>query len=153
MRGCAAMRPWPRRANLDGARELLSSLLRMDRAGWELLCPDTGLTIVRCLANYQRVSSVFKALADPTRRRVLQLLRERPMTAGELSEHFAVSKPTMSAHFSVLQEADLIQAEKTGRSIVYRLKMSVLEDALLGFAQTFGWDVKAIDPDPLKGKS
>ena len=99
------------------------------------------------------MSSVFKALADPTRRRVLQLLRERPMTAGELSEHFAVSKPTMSAHFSVLQEADLIQAEKTGRSIVYRLKMSVLEDALLGFAQTFGWDVKAIDPDPLKGKS
>ena len=85
------------------------------------------------------VSKVFKALSDPTRRRVLQLLRERPMAAGELSEHFAVSKPTMSAHFAVLQEAGLIESEKTGRTIVYRLVMSVLEEALLGFAQTFGW--------------
>jgi len=88
------------------------------------------------------VNRVFKALSDPTRRRVLQLLRERPLSAGELSEQFAVSKPTMSAHFSVLQEAGLIEAEKTGRTILYRLKMSVLEDALLGFAQTFGWDLK-----------
>jgi DNA-binding transcriptional ArsR family regulator len=85
------------------------------------------------------VNRVFKALSDPTRRRVLQLLRERPMSAGELADHFPVSKPTMSAHFSVLADADLIEAEKSGRSIVYRLKMSVLEDALLGFAQTLGW--------------
>lgn len=91
------------------------------------------------------MNNVFKALSDPTRRRVLQLLRERPMIAGELSDHFPVSKPTMSAHFSVLQEAGLIEAEKSGRSIIYRLKMSVLEEALLGFAQTFGWEVKAID--------
>ena len=46
----------------------------------------------------------------------------------------------MSAHFSVLQEADLIEAEKTGRTVVYRLKMSVVEDALLGFAQTLGME-------------
>jgi DNA-binding transcriptional ArsR family regulator len=85
------------------------------------------------------VNKVFKALSDPTRRRVLQLLRERPMSAGELADQFAVSKPTMSAHFAVLQEAGLIEAEKTGRTIVYRLVMSVLEEALLGFAQTFGW--------------
>src|SRR5580698_5175004 len=65
------------------------------------------------------------------------------MSAGELSDHFAVSKPTMSAHFSVLQHAGLIEAEKNGRTIVYRLKMSVLEEALLGFAQTVGWDMKA----------
>jgi DNA-binding transcriptional ArsR family regulator len=89
------------------------------------------------------VNRVFKALADPTRRRVLQLLRERPMSAGDLAEHFAVSKPTMSAHFSVLQEAGLIAAEKTGRTILYRLKMSVLEDALLGFAHTLGWNPDA----------
>ena len=85
------------------------------------------------------MNKVFKALSDPTRRRVLQLLRERPMAAGELADHFVVSKPTMSAHFAVLQEAGLIEAEKIGRTIVYRLVMSVLEDALLGFAQTFGW--------------
>ena len=86
------------------------------------------------------MNRVFKALSDPTRRRVLQLLRKGPMSAGELSEHFPVSKPTMSAHFSILQEADLVEAEKSGRTILYRLKMSVLEDALLGFAQTVGWE-------------
>ena len=89
------------------------------------------------------MNRVFKALSDPTRRRVLQLLRERPLSAGELADQFPVSKPTMSAHFAVLQEADLVEAEKIGRSIVYRLKMSVLEEALLGFAQTFGWEMKA----------
>lgn len=81
---------------------------------------------------------VFKALSDPTRRRVLQLLRERPMTAGELAEQFDVSKPTMSAHFNVLREAGLIDAEKRGTTITYRLRLSVLEDALLGFAGTLG---------------
>jgi len=91
------------------------------------------------------MNRVFKALADPTRRRVLELLRERPMLAGELADHFAVSKPTMSAHFAILQDADLIDAEKNGRTIVYRLKMSVLEDALLTFAQTFGWKLTLAD--------
>ena len=84
------------------------------------------------------MSTVFKALADPTRRRILQLLRERPMTAGELAEQFDLAKPTMSAHFAVLREADLIEPDKHGKSITYRLKLSVLEDALLSFAQTFG---------------
>ena len=84
------------------------------------------------------MNKVFKALSDPTRRRVLELLRQKPMTAGELSDHFAVSKPTMSAHFTVLREADLIDANKQGVTITYRLKLSVLEDALLGFAAAFG---------------
>ncbi len=82
------------------------------------------------------MSDVFKALADPTRRRVLQLLRERPMTAGELADQFDVSRPTMSAHFAVLREADLIDATKQGASITYRLKLSVIEEALLEFAAT-----------------
>lgn len=60
------------------------------------------------------------------------------MTAGEISDRFDVSKPTMSAHFSVLKEADLIHAEKVGKSITYHLKLSVLEDALLGFVHSFG---------------
>ena len=96
------------------------------------------------------MNRVFKALSDPTRRRVLQLLRARPMSAGELADQFPVSKPTMSAHFAVLQEADLIEAEKSGRSIVYRLKMSVLEEALLGFAHTLGWDVEKRTAAPAK---
>jgi DNA-binding transcriptional ArsR family regulator len=85
---------------------------------------------------------VFKALSDPTRRRVLQLLRTRPLTAGELAEQFDLSKPTMSAHFAVLREAELIDRDKKGTTITYTLKMSVLEDALLGFAETFGLEPK-----------
>jgi DNA-binding transcriptional ArsR family regulator len=83
------------------------------------------------------MNQVFKAISDPTRRRVLQLLRKGPMSAGELSCQFNVSKPTMSAHFSVLKEADLVHAEKAGKSVIYHLKISVLEDALLGFVQSF----------------
>jgi DNA-binding transcriptional ArsR family regulator len=81
---------------------------------------------------------IFKALSDPTRRHILQLLRKRAMTAGELAEHFAIAKPTLSAHFAVLREADLIEPEKSGTTITYRLKVSVLEDALLAFAETVG---------------
>ena len=83
------------------------------------------------------MSNVFKAIADPTRRQVLALLRERPMSAGDLAAAFDHSKPTMSAHFAVLREANLVEAHKAGKSVVYRLRLSVLEDALLGFAGLF----------------
>lgn len=89
------------------------------------------------------MSAVFKALSDPTRRGVLQLLRRGPMSAGELAEHFRVSKPTMSAHFAVLRAAGLVVSEKQGKSVMYALQLSVLEDALLAFAQVFGWDLRA----------
>jgi DNA-binding transcriptional ArsR family regulator len=84
------------------------------------------------------MNSVFKAIADPTRRKVLELLRGGPMTAGELADHFPFSKPTMSAHFAVLREAGLVDTRKNGKTIAYHLKISVLEDALLGFAGLFG---------------
>ena len=89
------------------------------------------------------MNRVFKALGDPTRRRILQLLRAREMTAGEIAEHFDLAKPTLSGHFAILREADLIDAEKTGTTITYRLNLSVLEDALLGFAQGFGFGTQA----------
>jgi len=99
------------------------------------------------------MSTVFKALSDPTRRRVLELLRQRPMNAGELAAEFNVSKPTMSAHFAVLREAGLVASEKQGKQIVYQLQMSVLEDALLSFAQAFGLELKgAPEPGPKSGK-
>ncbi len=84
------------------------------------------------------MNDVFKALADPTRRRVLQLLKAGPRSAGELADEFEVSKPTMSAHFAVLVGAGLIQADKQGRTILYRLQMSVLEEALLAFTGAVG---------------
>jgi len=99
------------------------------------------------------MSLVFKALADPTRRKVLQILQRGPVGAGELADFFDVSKPTMSAHFAVLVTAGLIEADKQGRSITYRLKLSVLEEALLGFAQTFGIQVGREDEGIRPGKS
>jgi DNA-binding transcriptional ArsR family regulator len=84
------------------------------------------------------MNSVFKAIADPTRRKVLELLRSGPMSAGDLADHFPFSKPTMSAHFAVLREASLVDTRKNGKTINYHLKVSVLEDALLGFAGLFG---------------
>lgn len=82
-------------------------------------------------------NKVYRALSDPTRRRVLQLLRDRDMTAGELADQFELSKPTMSGHFNVLRDADLVQSSKEGRTIVYRLNVSVLEEALLSLLEVF----------------
>ena len=90
--------------------------------------------------------SVFDALAHPTRRRILELLRDRDMTAGELADHFAVSKPTLSGHFAKLREADLIIAMRAGTSIVYSLNLSVVEDALLGLLARLGSE-GAPEPD------
>lgn len=96
------------------------------------------LTLFRRLANYQFMNTIFKSLADPTRRHILKLLRSGPQTAGSLAAHFDLSKPTLSAHFAVLREANLVHSQRDGKQLIYHLHLSVLEDALLGFAQLFG---------------
>lgn len=78
------------------------------------------------------MNEVFKALSDSTRRQILELLKEGEMSAGELAQHFNLAKPTLSKHFQVLYEADLIWRDRRGTSIVYGLKLSVLEEAVLG---------------------
>jgi ArsR family transcriptional regulator len=83
------------------------------------------------------MSRVYQALADPTRRYILELLRDRDMTAGQLAENFDLAKPTLSKHFAVLREADLIHGEKNGTSIIYSLNVSVLEDALVSLMSRF----------------
>jgi len=83
-------------------------------------------------------TKVYKALADPTRRKILQLLREREMNAGELADHFEYTKPTLSRHFSVLQEADLIQGTRQGNYIIYRLNVTVLEETIWAMMNMFG---------------
>jgi DNA-binding transcriptional ArsR family regulator len=88
------------------------------------------------------VNTVFKAIADPTRRQVLHLLRRGPRSAGELADHFPVSKPTMSAHFAVLREAGLIDSHKQGKAVIYRLRMSVLEEALMEFSGLLGLNLR-----------
>jgi DNA-binding transcriptional ArsR family regulator len=97
------------------------------------------------------MSNVFKAISDPTRRQVLALLRERPLSAGELANQFDHSKPTMSAHFAVLREAGLIDATRHGKSIIYRLRMSVLEEALMGLAETVGLDIARGSAEAARG--
>ena len=83
------------------------------------------------------MNEIYKALADPNRRRILELLRDRDMTAGEIAERFDLARSTLSGHFAILKRADLIQADKKGTTIIYHLNLSVLEDALLLMASTF----------------
>ena len=97
-----------------------------------------ALAIFRYFAQYRNMNLIFKALSDPTRRQILHLLRKKPMTAGALAEHFSLAKPTLSGHFAILREADLIEGSKSGTVITYMLKISVLEEALLAFAETVG---------------
>jgi ArsR family transcriptional regulator, arsenate/arsenite/antimonite-responsive transcriptional repressor len=72
--------------------------------------------------------SPFEALADPTRRAILKLLRKGSMSAGEIAEAFDLTKPTLSHHFTVLKESGLVRAERRGTRIVYALQTGVLED-------------------------
>jgi len=75
----------------------------------------------------------FRALADPTRRRILELLRSADLTAGELADHFDMTKPSISHHLNTLKAAGLVDAEREGQSIVYSLNTSVLQDLMSWF--------------------
>lgn len=75
-----------------------------------------------------RTQEVFRAISDPTRRKVLKLLQGGSKTAGELSEAFDITKGSMSHHFSVLKAADLVRCERRGQQIVYSLNTTVFED-------------------------
>jgi ArsR family transcriptional regulator, arsenate/arsenite/antimonite-responsive transcriptional repressor len=75
-------------------------------------------------------NAVFKALSDPTRREILRLLSGGERTAGELASSFDMTKPSMSHHFAILKEADLIQSRRDGQQIYYFLNTTVLEDVL-----------------------
>lgn len=78
----------------------------------------------------------FKALADPTRRHILELLHTKDLTAGEIAEHFDMTKPSVSHHLSALKTAGLVDAERDGQNIIYSLNTSVLQD-LMGWFYTF----------------
>lgn len=79
---------------------------------------------------------VFKALAHPVRRKILELLRARDRTAGELAELIGEAPSTMSGHFAVLKAADLVQTERNGTTITYSLNLSVLEETLMALIGT-----------------
>ncbi|ELK45618.1 transcriptional repressor SdpR [Halobacillus sp. BAB-2008] len=74
------------------------------------------------------MNDVFKALADPTRREILTLLQKEDLTAGEISENFNMSKPSISHHLGLLKNADLIRSERKGQRIYYSLNTTVFQD-------------------------
>lgn len=76
------------------------------------------------------MNDVFKALADPTRREILELLRSGPRSSGEIAEQFTTSWATISRHLGVLRDADLIIAEKNGQHVVYELNTTVFQDVV-----------------------
>jgi ArsR family transcriptional regulator, arsenate/arsenite/antimonite-responsive transcriptional repressor len=84
-----------------------------------------------------RVNQAFKALSDPTRREILSLLRKGEMTAGELAERFDMAKASVSHHFSVLKQADLITSRRDGQQIFYSLNTTVVEDLLTAILNLF----------------
>lgn len=75
-------------------------------------------------------NNVFKALADPTRREILRLLGKGEMSAGDLAEKFDMTKPSMSHHFAVLKEADLVASRRDGQQLIYSLNTTVAQDVL-----------------------
>lgn len=77
------------------------------------------------------LQSTLRALADPVRREILNLLKAGPLSAGELGAHFDISAAAVSKHLNVLKEADLVRDERQGKYIIYRLNASVLEEILL----------------------
>ncbi len=81
------------------------------------------------------MNSVFKALNDPTRREILELLQQRDMTAGEIVDQFSISGPSISHHLDLLKQAGLVNAEKEGQYIYYSLNTTVVDDIMKWFLQ------------------
>lgn len=92
-------------------------------------------------------NSAFKALSDPTRRKILQLLKERDLTAGEIAESFSISKPSISHHLNLLKQANLVIDERQGQNINYSLNTTVFQE-LLGFFLNF-IDKEGVDDSEL----
>lgn len=81
------------------------------------------------------MNTVFKALNDPTRRGILELLKEKDMTAGEIASQFHISWPSVSHHLDLLKQAELVTAEKDGQYVYYSLNTTVVDEILKWFLQ------------------
>lgn len=92
------------------------------------------------------LNEVFKAIADPNRREILTLLRQRPHAAGEIAERFDLTKPTVSHHLNQLKEADLIYGVRDGTSIIYHLNLTVFEELLASLLTLWKGEPDASDP-------
>ena len=84
------------------------------------------------------LQQTLKALADPTRREILNLLKKGRLSAGEITDHFDITAAAISRHLSVLKEADLIEDTRDGKYIFYELNASVLEEIMLWITELKG---------------
>lgn len=82
--------------------------------------------------------NVFKAMSDKTRRKIIELLKEGPKTAGEISEHFSSAQPTISRHLNILKNANLVIDQREGTFIIYRLNTTILQEWLAWLLEHFG---------------
>ncbi len=80
-------------------------------------------------------NNTFKALSDPTRRKIIQLLNKSPMTAGEIADQFDMTKPSISHHLNILKQADMIIDEKRGQFVLYKLNTTVFQDMIKWFLE------------------
>ena len=84
------------------------------------------------------LQQTLKALSDPVRREILELLKAGRLSAGQISDHFDITAAAISRHLSVLKEADLIRDDRQGKFIYYELNASVLEEIMLWITQLKG---------------
>jgi len=83
------------------------------------------------------INTTFKAISDPTRRQILALLKKKDLSAGQLSGHFPISKPSLSHHLNILKNANLIDQERRGQEIIYSINMTVFYEISTELINTF----------------
>jgi len=83
------------------------------------------------------LNKTLQALSDPSRRKILELLKKKDMPAGELGRHFSITAPSISHHLSVLRNADLVTSRRQGQELIYSLNLSVFEEAAKALIKFF----------------
>ena len=83
------------------------------------------------------LNKTFQALSDPTRRRILELLRKKDMAAGEIGSHFKITLPSLSHHLNILKQADLVTFQRQGQELIYSLNLSVFEEVAKAMIKFF----------------
>lgn len=98
------------------------------------------------------MNALFKALGHPARRRMLEMLRDGPLASGDIAQAFDMAWPTVTAHLNALKDAGLVEAERQGTSIRYRLDLSAAEEAVAFLLDLIGAREDAVEARPAKGE-
>lgn len=133
---------------LDEITTIIPSITRrkIEQTYYFVILRNTILALIRNFAKLRikvlltminTMSDAYQALSSPVRRKILALLKEKDLSAGEISEEIAVAKSTLSGHFNVLKSADLVITIKEGTTIIYSLNTSVVEDLMNGLFNLF----------------